>query len=221
MFEKLRQSLDDLLARATKPEDRRAVLSHMKDALVHARVGLDGLRDGVRETERRLAAERRELETMTRRKGLAQGINDAETVAIAERFERQHGEKAAVLEAKLQAQQAELALVEREVEEMGTELKRAMAGIPGTPVGGTPAGGTSRVGDTGASERGADPGDPLGDSVGATGGAGAADPDDPLASEGASHLEAEISAAARAGRRQRQEQEADAHLAELKRRMGK
>jgi hypothetical protein len=216
MFEKLRQSLDDLLARATRPEDRREVLTQMKDALVHARVGLDGLRDGVRETERRLTAERRELETMTRRKGLAQGISDAETVAIAERFERQHGEKVAVLEAKLKAQQAELALVEREVEEMGSELKRAMAGIPGTPVGGT-----SRVGSTGAGEGAADPDDALGDTPGAGGGAGAADPDDPLADEGASRLESEISAAARAGRRQRLEQEADARLAELKRRMGK
>src|SRR5215208_5381192 len=99
MFEKLRQSLDDLLARATKPEDRRAVLTQMKDALVHARVGLDGVRDAVRETRKRLDAERRELETVTRRKGLAQNINDAETVALAERFERQHAERVNVLEA--------------------------------------------------------------------------------------------------------------------------
>ena len=208
MFEKLRHSLDELLARATKPEDRRAVLSQMKDALVHARVGLDGLRDGVRETRRKLETERRELETMTRRKGLAQGINDAETVALATRFEKQHAERVSVLEAKLQAQEAELSLVEREVEEMGTELKRAMSGVPGTPVpGGAPA--DTRVGgdhDDGARE--------------ASSGDGAA-ADDPLAEEGASHLESEINAAARAGRRARLEQEADARLAELKRRMGK
>lgn len=218
MFEKLRQSLDDLLARATKPEDRRAVLGQMKDALVHARVGLDGLRDAVRQTQRRLEAERRELETMTRRKGLAQGINDAETVAIAERFERQHAEKIGVLEAKLQAQQAELALVEREVEEMGAELKRAMAGIPNTAAGGTPAGG-SRVGGatSGGAAGAADANDPLGSPTGAA----AAAADDPLADDEATRLESEISAAARAGRRARQEQEADARLAELKRRMGK
>lgn len=217
MFEKLRQSLDDLLARATRPEDRRAVLAQMRDALVHARVGLDGLRDGVRQTQKRLEAERRELETMTRRKGLAQGINDAETVAIAGRFERQHGEKVAVLEAKLQAQQAELALVEREIEDMGTELKRAMAGIPdsaagGGRVGGTPGGGTPAGGARGA----ADDDDPLAGATGASAGA-----DDPLADDEASRLDSEIRAAARAGRRARHEQEADARLAELKRRMGK
>jgi hypothetical protein len=208
MFEKLRQSLDDLLARATKPEDRRAVLGQMKDALVHARVGLDDLRGGVRETEKRLAAERRELETIGRRKGLAQGINDAETVTIAARFERQHAEKIAVLEAKLQAQQAELALVEREVEAMGTELKRAMSGVPGARVGGSGPGAGSPLGDASA------------ESAGDGGGAGRVDDDDPLA-DGGADLEAEISAAARAGRRARQEQDADARLAELKRRMGK
>ena len=210
MFEKLRQSLDDLLDRATKPEDRRAVLSQMKDALVHARVGLDELRGAARETQRRLEAERRELETMTRRKGLAQGINDAETLALASRYERQHTERVAVLEAKLQAQEAELALVEREVEEMGTELKRAMAGVPGTSMPGSAPGG-ARV--SGSADE-----DPLaGDDTRASREAA----DDPLADEEASRLETEINAAARAGRRARLEQEADARLAELKRRMGK
>lgn len=215
MFEKLRQSLDDLLARATQPEDRRAVLSQMKDALVHARVGLDGLRDGVRETRRRLDGERRELETMTRRKGLAQNIKDAETLALAERFERQHAEHVNVLEAKLQAQEAELALVEREVEEMGAELKRAMAGAPGgSRVGSAPSGAAG-----GAPRGAASDADPLaGDAPSASSGAAA---DDPLAEEEASRLESEISAAARQGRRVRHEQEADARLAELKRRMGK
>lgn len=215
MFEKLRQSLDDLMARATKPEDRRAVLTQMKDALVHARVGLDDLRGGVRETQKRLDHERRELETIARRKGLAQGINDAETVTIAERYERQHGERIAVLEAKLLAQQAELSLVEREVEAMGTELKRAMSGVPGGPrVGGAPGFGAPAD----ASDPLADAPDPLGGGVGSN--AGSTEADDPLAEDGAG-LEAEISAAARAGRRARQEQEADARLAELKRRMGK
>lgn len=200
MFENLRQSLDDLLARATKPEDRRAVITQMKDALVHARVAVDDMRRGVRETQLRLDAERRELDTVVRRKGLAAGINDAETVAIAERYERQHGERVRVLEAKLEAQQAELALAEREVEQMGTELRGAIAGVPGAP--GTPAGHEA------AAAREVD--DLLHES-----GAGR----DPLAPD--ANLESEISAAARAGRRARQEQEADARLAELKRRMGK
>src|SRR5579863_10205854 len=44
VFEQLRQSLNDLLARATKPEDRRDVLARMKDSLVHAKLGVEDLR---------------------------------------------------------------------------------------------------------------------------------------------------------------------------------
>lgn len=218
MFEKLRQSLDDLLARATKPEDRRAVLSHMKEALVHARMGIDDLRTGIRETQKRLEAERRELDTVARRKALALNIRDAETVAVAERFERQHGDRVRMLEAKLQVQEAELALVEREVEGMAAELRSAMAGVP---LGARGAG-------TAADPLAEPPGDPAGErradsGAGGAGGAGggpSATEDDPLA-DGAATLESEISAAARAGRRARLEQDADARLAELKRRMGK
>ena len=216
MFEKIRHSLDDLLARATKPEDRRAVVTQMKDALVHARVALDDLRGGVRQTQRRLEAERRELDTIARRKGLAQKVNDAETVTIAERFERQHAEKVMVLEAKLQAQEAELALAEREVEAMGVELRRAMSGAVGA------APGAARVGADAADDplAGA-PDESMGGerAAGASGAAGSAG-DDPLADENPD-LASEINAAARAGRRARLEQEADARLAELKRRMGK
>jgi rubrerythrin len=70
-----------------------------------------------------------ELETIRRRKGLAQGVNDAETVQIAERFETQHAERLAVLQQKLAAQEGELSLVERDVTEMREQLKAAMAGV--------------------------------------------------------------------------------------------
>jgi hypothetical protein len=188
MFENLRHSLDDLLARATKPEDRRAVLAQMKDALVHARMGVEDLRGGVEVTRARVAQERRELETVVRRKALAEQIGDAETVTVATRFERQHADRVRVQEAKLQAQEAELALAEREVAEMTTELKRAAVGVP---------------------------------HVNATGAAGAGKPlDDPL-EDGSAALGSELDALARAGRRARQDADADARLAELKRRMGK
>jgi hypothetical protein len=133
MFESFRQTLRDLMDRATPPEERRAGLSRMKQTLVTARMGLDDLRGGVTVTRQRLEAERRELETMRRRKGYAQGINDAETVALAEKYEAQHAERVDVLERKLDAQEAELAIVEREVGEMTAELKQAMLGVPGAP----------------------------------------------------------------------------------------
>ena len=132
MFESFRQSLSDLMDRATPPEERRAGLARMKQTLVQARMGLEDLRGGVVITRQRLDGELRELETMRRRKGAATGINDAETVALAEKYEAVHSERAEVLRRKLEAQEAELTMVEREVAEMTVELKRAAVGAGGT-----------------------------------------------------------------------------------------
>ena len=128
MFESFRQSLNDLMDRATPPEERRAVLTRMKQTLVQARMGLDDLRGGVAITRQRLDVEVRELETMRRRKLAATAINDAETVALAEKYETAHAERGEVLRRKLEAQEAELVMVEREVSEMTAELKQAVMG---------------------------------------------------------------------------------------------
>ena len=132
MFDSFRQTLRDLMDRSTPPEERRAGLAQMKQTLVHARMGLDDLRGGIKATRQRLASEQAELETVRRRKGLAQGINDLETVALAEKYEALHAERTEVLTRKLSAQEAELAMVEREVAEMTTALKGAISGV-GTP----------------------------------------------------------------------------------------
>ncbi len=133
MFESFRQTLRDLMDRATPPEERRAGLARMKQTLVTARMGLDDLLGGAALTRQRLEAERRELETMRRRKGYAAGISDMETVALAEKYEAHHAERVDVLQRKLDAQEAELTMVEREVGEMTSALKQAMLGVPGAP----------------------------------------------------------------------------------------
>jgi len=109
------------------------VLARMKDTLVQAKMGVDDLRDALALTRRKLEAEQRELITVRRRKELAAGIQDVETLSVAERFERQHAEHAAVLEEKIAIQTRELELAERELGEMKAELRTAMAGGPGTP----------------------------------------------------------------------------------------
>lgn len=130
MFENLRKSLDDLMSRATPPEERREIVSRMRDTLVQAKVGLQDLRDALSQSKRRLDAERRELDTVQRRKGLAEQINDAETVRVASQYEQMHTERVAVLSRKIEAQESELALAERDVEQMMTELRQAASGIP-------------------------------------------------------------------------------------------
>lgn len=128
MFDSFRQTLRDLMDRATPPEERRAGLARMKQTLVTARLGLDDLRAGVATTRQRLEVEQRELETMRRRKAAAAGINDAETLALAEKYEKHHAERVTIYTRKLEAQEAELAIAERDVAEMAAELKGAMLG---------------------------------------------------------------------------------------------
>ena len=150
MFEKLWQSLGDVARGTAPPEDRRDAMVRMKETLVRARMGLDDLRDGVRVTEERLVAERAEVATAERRRMLAERIHDVETVALADRFAKQHGDRVDALTAKLAAQQQELALVAREVEEMSAELRATAAGIG-------PAGASSSLDAERAADDAADP----------------------------------------------------------------
>lgn len=189
MFEDLRQAFNELLHGNVAPEDRRAVLSDMRDTLVRAKMALDDLRDGIVVTRKKVAVERGELETIRRRRTLAEGIRDLETVEVATRFETLQGEKLAVLEQKLEIQERELAMAEREVAEMTSQLKAAHAGVgsglrPGGP-------GTALPTDA---ELGLDPRD--------------------------TKLEQEIDTLDRSRRRAASEADAEARLAELKRRMG-
>ena len=198
MFDDVRQAFRDLL-RGTPPsgDARRSIVAQMRETLVQARMGLDDLRKGIEETQGRLKRERLELETVRRRKQLAVGVNDAETVTIAERYEKQHAERIALLERKLETQEAELAMVEREVGEMNAEFKLAAKG--GTP--GVSAGPDASA----ATGGGAD--------------AAAAAVDEAL--DDNAGLRGEIDGLARARRRADAESTAEEKLAALKRRMGK
>lgn len=194
MFEEIRRSLRDRLASHLTPDARRSLLAEMKDTLVRARLGLEDLRRGLDESRARLAAEERELETVRRRKALAEGIGDAETVAVAERFERQHLERVEVLRRKVDAQEAELALTDRELHEMTQELKGATLGVGASTAAG--AGGAP------------DPG----------GGAGA--PADPLEDDAAA-LRGEFDSLARERTRAARDADVEARLDALKKKMGR
>lgn len=115
MFESVKATIQDLLHGRVAPGDRRAAVADMKRALASATLGVEDIQQGVELTRRRLAAEREQLVVMQRRKALAEGINDAETVALAVKYEAQHGERVAVLTRKLDAQEAEASLAEREL----------------------------------------------------------------------------------------------------------
>jgi hypothetical protein len=139
VFDSLKSTIQDLLHGRVAPGDRRSVIAGMKQALAAARLGVEDLRGGVEDTRRKLSAERDQIATVRRRKALAQDINDAETVAVASKYESQHAERIGVLERKLEAQEAEAALAERELGEMMSQMKAANAGVgSGLPPSGPP-----------------------------------------------------------------------------------
>lgn len=129
MFESLKQTISDLLGGRIAPADRRAVITEMKRALALAKLGVEDLAESAEVTRLRLTEERSQLATATRRRTLAEGINDAETAALAAKYEAQHSERIAVLERKLDVQEAEHGLAEREYDEMLTQLKQASLGV--------------------------------------------------------------------------------------------
>lgn len=123
MFERLRAAVNAALDAAMPPADWRDLQGKMREAAVEGRAAALKLRDALVATERELTRERQLRDDARRRGTLAERIGDRETVEVAERFAAKHGERVTVLEQKVAAQQAELALVEREVAEMVTQLK--------------------------------------------------------------------------------------------------
>ena len=122
MFERLRAAINAALDAATPDTDPRDVIGMMREAVIEARTSIERMREGVVTAEARLDHERQELADAERRGRLAAGIQDRQTVEVAQRFAAKHRERVAVLEDKLDAQRGELALAEREYEEMKAQL---------------------------------------------------------------------------------------------------
>jgi len=97
----------------------------MREAVVDAKVAVREIQEAVARTERELTLERQRLADAERRGRLAGEIQDAETVAVADRFAAKHRERLGVLERKLVNQREELALAQRELDDMQAQLKTA------------------------------------------------------------------------------------------------
>jgi hypothetical protein len=141
LFAELRDSIQELLDGRTPHAERAPRVRLMKQGLVHARLAVDDLRDGAAQTGVRLERERAELATVQRRRAAAAAIADNETVEIADKYAAHHAERVAVLEAKLSAQEAEIALAERELAEMTAQLKAAASGVGDGPLPRAPSDG--------------------------------------------------------------------------------
>ena len=104
----------------------------MREAVVDAKVAVTEIQEAIARSERELTLERQRLADAERRGRLAGEIQDQETVAVAERFAAKHRERLVVLEHKLSSQREELALAQRELDDMQAQLKSAAAAQPST-----------------------------------------------------------------------------------------
>lgn len=123
MFDRLRAAVNAALDAATPPPDWRDLRHDLQRAAVEGRAAMLQLRDAFAKAERELAAERRQLDDARRRGALAADVGDAETVEVAERFTQRHAERVAMLEQKIAAQHTELALLERDVNEVVQRIR--------------------------------------------------------------------------------------------------
>ncbi len=130
MFERLRAALQAALESATPPPDLREIAGRMQEAVIEAKAGVGAMREALAQAEGELAHVRGEVETTTRRRDLAAGIQDAETVEVAEKYLARQQERLAVLERKVAAQREELALAERDLGEMQAQLLDAAKNRP-------------------------------------------------------------------------------------------
>lgn len=137
LFARLRDQLDQVLARGTVPPTPREEATAIQQHLVDLKVGLEDLRRAFAATGRELTLEREQLTAAERRGQLATEIQDAETVRIATEFTTKHRERVDMLERKLAVQREEVALAEREADVLLGRLKQARQGL--TPEGRTPS----------------------------------------------------------------------------------
>lgn len=132
MFENLRaafreavDNFKDELNRDEVPEAVDRLLHGMREEVTEAKASLRELEDTIRKTAAQVEREQREIETCERRERMARQIGDEDTARVAAEFAAKHRERKAILEQKGQALEKELALREREIEEMLDQIREA------------------------------------------------------------------------------------------------
>ncbi len=159
MFEDLRQAWKEAVENFWRElgedagDESRKQLTAMRQQLGTAESELRRLDAEVARAQAAATAERREEETCRRRLTMAEGIGDAETARVAQTFAERAAERAAVMERKAEALEAEQALRARELGEMRSALDSASAALAASPGAGAPGVGAATEGGP-ASNRG-------------------------------------------------------------------
>jgi phage shock protein A len=113
---------------AREPEDQvAALLAGMRRELVAAKAAIPAFEASLGGTKADLLRERSALEQCERRGVMANRIGDVETARVAEEFAVRHRERVVVLEQKVAAAEAELAMRRGEAQEMMLRYREADA----------------------------------------------------------------------------------------------
>jgi len=134
MFENLRNAFREAIENFNKELDRDQVpgsvdrlLAGMREEVADAKVRVRELEDQIARADAEAAREKNEAATARRRGKMAAEIDDAETVRLAEQYAQRNDERQRVLEQKGAALRQELAIRQREIEEMLAQVKDAQS----------------------------------------------------------------------------------------------
>ena len=130
MFEDFRRAWREAVAnfwlevRADEDGNARAVYREV----ARARTQLEELDAGIADAARRMREEREQAAVCRRRERMAADIGDSETARVAAMYATRHLERAAVLERKVEALEAERRLCRRDLAEMERVLQDGRVG---------------------------------------------------------------------------------------------
>lgn len=132
MFDDLRnafrEAVDNFRAELNRdqvPEQVDRLLRGMMDETAAARAHLSSLESDLERTRRQTEVERGEVATCLRREAMARDIGDEETAALAADFAAKHLRRQEVLEQKAVALEREVELRQGELDEMMEKVKEA------------------------------------------------------------------------------------------------
>jgi hypothetical protein len=128
----IKAQLDRIFAAGNRTSSRERAAG-LREALVEFKIGIGQLRTVLSRTERDLDTARQEAADYARRGDLARGIEDHETVRIADEYTAKARERVDLLERKVIVQRDELAMAEREYEITKQQFQGASRGIPDAP----------------------------------------------------------------------------------------
>lgn len=125
----IKAQLDRIFAAGHRTSSREQAAG-LRAALIEFKIGISQMRDALARSERELEAARREVADYARRRELASGIDDRETVRIADEFTAKARERVDLLERKVIVQRDELAIAEREYDATRQRFQAASRGLP-------------------------------------------------------------------------------------------